>query len=56
MIVTDAADNALDVQFPKLREGRKYKVAVSDYIYRNYKLSFIHISSSNDMRTEPSVG
>ena len=37
MIVTDAADNALDVQFPKLREGRKYKVAVSDYIYRNYK-------------------
>ena len=37
VIVTDAADNALDVQFPKLREGRKYKVAVSDYIYRNYK-------------------
>ena len=25
------------MQFPKLREGRKYKVAVSDYIYRNYK-------------------
>ena len=32
VIVTDAAENALDVQFPKLREGRKYKVAVSDYI------------------------
>ena len=37
VIVTDAADNALDVQFPKLREGRTYKVAVSDYIYKNYK-------------------
>lgn len=37
VIITDGADNALDVQFPALREGRKYKVAVSDYIFRNYK-------------------
>lgn len=37
VIVTDAADNALDVVFPALREGRTYEVAVSDYIYRNYK-------------------
>lgn len=35
-ILTDDADNALDVVFPKLREGRTYRVAVSDYIYKNY--------------------
>lgn len=35
-IVTDAADNALDVRFPSLREDRTYKVAVSDYVFRNY--------------------
>ena len=35
-IVTDAADNALDVRFPALREGRTYEVAVSDYVFRNY--------------------
>lgn len=33
----DAADRATDVRFPKLREGRTYKVAMSDYIYKNYK-------------------
>lgn len=37
VIVTDGADNAVDVVFPKLREGRRYKIAVSDYVYRNYK-------------------
>ena len=37
VIVTDAADNALDVRFPKLRKGKVYEVAVSDYVYRNYK-------------------
>ena len=31
------ADNALAVRFPKLREGKVYEVAVSDYVYRNYK-------------------
>jgi len=36
-IVTDAADSALDVRFPALREGRTYRVAVSDYVFRNYK-------------------
>ena len=36
VIVTDAQDNALDVRFPKLREGRRYKIAVSDYVYKNY--------------------
>ena len=37
VIVTDAQDNALDVRFPKLREGRSYEVAVSDYVFKNYK-------------------
>ena len=37
VIVTDAEDNALDVRFPKLREGKVYEVAVSDYVYKNYK-------------------
>lgn len=36
-IVTDAADSALDVRFPALREDRTYRVAVSDYVFRNYK-------------------
>ncbi|MFQ7502561.1 MAG: hypothetical protein ACLRMJ_04365 [Alistipes finegoldii] len=36
MIVTDQADNALDVEFPWLREGKVYTVAVSDYVYKNY--------------------
>lgn len=37
VIVTDAADHAVDVRFPALREGQRYKVAVSDYVFRNYK-------------------
>lgn len=36
VIMTDAKDNAVDVRFPKLREGRRYKIAVSDYVYKNY--------------------
>lgn len=35
-IVTDAQDNALDVVFPDLQAGRRYSVALNDYIYRNY--------------------
>lgn len=36
VIVTDAEDNATDVRFPSLREGKVYKVAVSDYVFKNY--------------------
>ena len=36
-IVTDAADSALDVRFPQLREGRAYSVAISDYVFKNYR-------------------
>lgn len=35
-ILTDAHDQAFDVKFPRLKEGREYRVAVSDYIFRNY--------------------
>lgn len=35
-IVTDADDMAVDVRFPKLREGVKYKVAMADYIAKKY--------------------
>ena len=35
-IVTDAQDNALDVVFPDLQAGRRYSIALNDYIYRNY--------------------
>ncbi len=37
VIVTDAGDNAVDVRFPKLREGRVYEVAISDYAFKNYR-------------------
>lgn len=36
-IITDAQDNALDVRFPQLREGRSYRVAISDYVFKNYR-------------------
>ncbi len=37
VIVTDRADRAVDVRFPKLREGKAYRIAVSDYVFRNYR-------------------
>lgn len=36
-IITDTADNAVDVRFPTLRENRNYRVALSDYIFKNYR-------------------
>lgn len=36
-ILTDGEDNALDVRFPALREGRSYRVAISDYAFKNYR-------------------
>lgn len=35
-IVTDAADKAADVIFPKLQEGRVYRMAYNDYVFKNY--------------------
>ena len=35
-IVTDAEDRAVDVRFPQLREGRSYRIAYNDYIFKNY--------------------
>ena len=36
-IVVTAGDVATDVRFPTLVEGRSYRVAISDYAFRNYK-------------------
>ncbi len=35
-IVTDAEDRAVDVRFPQLQEGRPYRIAFNDYIFKNY--------------------
>jgi 5'-nucleotidase len=35
-ILTDAEGEAVDVQFSTLKEGRTYKVAMGDYMYKNY--------------------
>ena len=36
-IITDAEGKAVDVEFPTLREGRTYRVAISDYAFKNYR-------------------
>jgi 5'-nucleotidase len=45
-IITDENDMAYDVRFPRLREDRKYKVAVADYVARNYA----HFECENEVR------
>ena len=45
-IVTDEYDMAYDVEFPQLKEGRKYKIAVADYVARNYA----HFECENEVR------
>ena len=35
-IVTDADDRAVDVIFPQLQEGRVYRMAYNDYVFKNY--------------------
>ena len=45
-IVTDENDMAYDVHFPLLREGCKYKIAVADYVARNYA----HFECENEVR------
>ncbi len=36
-ILVDENDEAFDVRFPLLREDRKYRIAMADYVARNYK-------------------
>lgn len=45
-IITDENDMAYDVRFPRLKESEKYKVAVADYVARNYK----HFECENEVR------
>lgn len=50
VIVTDAADSALDVRFPRLTEGRTYRIAVSDYVVNNYKdLNYTEMEITDEM-------
>lgn len=36
-IVTNEKNEAVDVRFPTLREGHTYRVAISDYAFKNYR-------------------
>ena len=36
VVVTDDEGEAVDVLFPELHEGRRYRVAVGDYVFKNY--------------------
>ena len=45
-IITDENDMAYDVEFPLLKEGQKYKVAIADYVARNYA----HLECENEVR------
>ncbi len=46
-IIVDENDTAYDVEFPRLREGRKYRIAVADYVARNYA----HFECEDEVRT-----
>lgn len=50
-IVVDSADCALDVRFPTLREGRRYRVALTDYVAKKYD----SIEGRNGRFTEISI-
>lgn len=47
VVVTDENDMAYDVEFPLLTEGRKYRVAIADYVARNYA----NFECENEVRT-----
>lgn len=36
-IIADGEGRAVDVHFPTLREGRTYRVVISDYAFKNYR-------------------
>ena len=46
-IVVDEKDEAYDVVFSELKEGQKYKVAIADYVARNYP----NLECENEVRT-----
>ena len=46
-IIVDQENNAYDVEFPHLKEGRRYKIAIADYVARNYK----NLEGENEVRT-----
>ena len=46
-IIVDENDMAYDVEFPQLKEGRKYRIAIADYVARNYQ----NLECENEVRT-----
>ena len=46
-IIVDKSDMAYDVEFPRLKEGNYYTVAIADYVARNYK----GFNARNEVRT-----
>jgi 5'-nucleotidase len=46
-IITDENDMAYDVEFPMLKEGQKYHIAIADYVARNYQ----NLECENEVRT-----
>lgn len=46
-IIVDKSDNAYDVEFPRLKEGHYYMVAIADYVARTYK----DFEGRNEVRT-----
>ena len=46
-IIVDEDDMAYDVEFPRLKEERKYRIAIADYVARNYQ----NLECENEVRT-----
>ena len=57
VIIVDEDDRAQDVEFPRLAEGRSYRVAISDYAYKNYKgLDYADVAIRDEEVAEVLIG
>ena len=50
-ILTDARNEALDVELPELKAGKVYKVALPDYVFKTYK----ELQYTNPVKTDIQV-
>lgn len=46
-VIVDENDMAYDVEFPQLKEERKYRIAIADYVARHYQ----NLECENEVRT-----
>lgn len=52
-ILVDGDGDAVDVRFPDLKEGKRYKVAVGDYVFKNYRgLEYLDGSTTDLLVTD----